>query len=299
MDRLNYSRLLLRLLYEIKRVIDRKPFIAEFDITDNCNLRCTHCYHFAETGDRSFPEIPVETWKIRFDQLYKKGIRMVMLMGGEPLLRKDVVKLAAEMFPFVEMITNGTIGLPDSHDHRIFVSVDGMQETNDRIRGAGVFEKVMKNVFNDRRVVFNMTLNENNYQELEQVVELSVRTGVSGVVCNLFTTVSPDQETISRELRKNITDEIRRVKKLYPGNLLFTDPAIKWFEKGSHLDRCYWREKVVHYTVKWEERRCFAFADCSNCGCFSGAMASPFYSFSSFYAAVKLIFETSFLKKRG
>lgn len=293
------SRIFLRLFLEIKRVFDNRPFIAEFDITDKCNLRCGHCYHFAKMKDQESTEVPLEVWKERFDCLHAEGIRMVMLMGGEPLLRKDVVKLACEMFPFVEMITNGTIELPENHDHRIFVSLDGMRETNDGMRGQGVFDKVLKNVSKDSRVVFNMTLNGHNYKELEQVVELSARSGTAGVVCNLFTTVSPDQETISRELRKNMTDEIRRVKKMYPGNLLFTVPAIDWFEKGDHRDRCYWREKVVHYSTGWQKRPCFAFADCSNCGCFSGAMASPFYSFSHFIATVKLVIETSFLKKRG
>ena len=292
-------KLFLRIYYEIRRLFSGRSFIAEFDITDTCNLRCAHCYHFAEIKDRKCIEIPLEVWENRFKDLYAGGIRMVMLMGGEPLLRKDVVKLAAEMFPLVEMITNGTIELPEDHDHRIFVSVDGMRETNDMIRGTGVFEKVMKNVHGDKRVVFNMTLNEHNYKELEQVVKLSVRSGVTGVVCNLFTTVSSDQQTISSELRKKITDEIRRVKKLYPAHLLFTTPAIEWFEKGDHRDRCYWRESSFHYTTEWKERRCFAFADCSNCGCFSGAMSSPLYTFRHFTAAVKLIVETTFLKKRG
>lgn len=292
-------KLLLRIFYELKRVATGRPFIAEFDITDKCNLRCIHCYHFAEKNESKSEELPLSIWKERFDSLYARGIRMVMLMGGEPLLRKDVIKLASDMFPFVEMITNGTIELPEDHDHRIFVSLDGMRETNDGIRGQGVFDKVLKNVHGDKRVVFNMTLNENNYRELEQVVELAVRSDVAGVVCNLFTTVSPDQQTISMELRKKITDEIRRVKKLYPGDLLFTVPAIDWFENGDHQDKCYWRENVLHFTTGWEERHCFAFADCSNCGCFSGAMASPFYTFSHFTATIELVIETSFLKKRG
>ncbi|HPS29419.1 MAG TPA: radical SAM protein [bacterium] len=287
----------LRTFYEIKRLVTGRPFIAEFDITDNCNLRCIHCYHFAETSDKPASEIPFEIWKERFESLYADGIRMVMLMGGEPMLRKDVVMLASEMFPFVEMITNGTIALPENYDHRIFVSIDGTKKTNDRIRGAGVFDKVVKNVSGDKRVVFNMTLMDSNYTELEYVVDLAQKIGVSGVVCNLFTTVGKNQEPLNMEIRKKITTELRRIKKLKPGILLFTIPAIEWFEKGDHTDTCHWRENVIHYTTGWRKRPCFASADCSNCGCFSGAMGSPFSSVRQFFSIIRLIFETS--TKRG
>lgn len=296
---MNIYKTFLRTFYEIKRLVTGRPFIAEFDITDNCNLRCTHCYHFAEVSPGQDSEIPLEIWKERFESLYAQGIRMVMLMGGEPLLRKDAVMLASEIFPFVEMITNGTIGLPENYDHRIFVSIDGTRETNDRIRGTGVFDKVIKNVSGDKRVVFNMTLMDSNYTELEYVVDLAQKIGVSGVVCNLFTTVGKDQEPLDMETRKKITSELRRVKKLKPQTLLFTIPAIEWFEKGDHRDACYWKDHVIHYTTGWQPRICFASADCSNCGCFSGAMGSPFSSIRHFISIIRLIFETSIPARRG
>jgi MoaA/NifB/PqqE/SkfB family radical SAM enzyme len=283
-------KLFLRLIYELKRLITKKPFIAEIDITDKCNLRCSHCYHFAEKGGSAGKDLPLEVWKERLEELYAKGIRMVMLMGGEPMLRSDVVLLANEMFPFVEMITNGTIPLPDklSYRHRIFVSIDGSESTNDKIRGDGVFVKVFENIKEDKRVVLNMTLMESNYQELEYICELALKLKVSGVVCNIFTAVKSVNESLGTETRKKIIDELFRLKKKYPSTLLFTNSAIKWFETADHRDACYWREGVLHFDTDFKERACFADADCSNCGCFAGAMGSPLGSFRQFFELVEL-----------
>jgi len=292
---MNIGKFLLRIYLEIKRLLTKKPFIAEVDITDRCNLRCKHCYHFQEkeqTGDKA----DFDEWKKRFKQLYKSGIRVIMLMGGEPLLRPDVVKLADSIFPFVEMITNGTVSLPKNYDHRIFVSIDGGRETNDSIRGEGTFDKVVENVRNDRRVVFNMTLLESNYKELGYVVELSERIGISGVVCNMYTAVENGDKPLEESVRKEIVSELRRIKKLKPATLLFTENAIKWFEDADHQDHCYWRDQVMHFDTDLNSRKCFALADCSKCGCYAGAMGSPFGSIFQITQLFKLSIDI--LKKK-
>lgn len=280
-------RLFLRLFLEVKRFITKKPFIAEVDITDRCNLRCVHCYHFQEK-DQVADKADFDEWKRRLKALYKQGIRVIMLMGGEPLLRKDIVKLADSLFPFVETITNGTVSLPDNYDHRIFVSIDGGRETNDKIRGKGVFDKVIENIRGDKRVVFNMTLLESNYKELEYVVNLSEKIGISGIVCNMYTAVENGDGPLEKEVRQKIVDELRRVKKLKPGTLLFTENAIGWFEDADHTGYCYWREQVLHFDSDMDERKCFAAADCTKCGCYAGAMGTPLGSFSQIFGLLKL-----------
>ncbi len=292
---MKFSKIFLRIIYEIKRVATGKPFIAEVDITDRCNLRCSHCYHFQEKGDAKGQEEPsVEKWRDRFSELHKKGIRMIMLMGGEPMLRPDIVQLADEMFPFVEMITNGTIPVPEKYQHRIFVSIDGMKKTNDSIRGEGVFDKVVNNFSGDKRAVFNMTLSGDNFKELQQVVELSEKIGISGVVCNIYTALDSNSKSrLEQEIREKIIETIKEVKKKKPAQMLITAKALDWFEKGDHRDKCYWSEKVLHYDINWNNRPCFAVADCSNCGCFAGAMGSPLGSFGQFKGLLAIMFHVA------
>ena len=267
------------LFLEMKRKISGKKFMAELDVTDNCNLRCKHCYHFHGKNNFMKNEVPIKIWKKRFEDLHKSGIRFLLLVGGEPALRKNVLILADKMFPFVYVITNGTIKLPEEFNHRLYVSIDGTEKTNDSIRGKGTFSKIIENYRGDKRVIINMTINKDNYKELEKVVEISNDNGFSGVVCNICAqgTDTDISLSVKRKEREDIIKELKRVKKLYPNNFLLSETMIKWYDDANHVGWCYWGDEALHFDVNWSKRRCFGDnADCSNCGCLAGAFQSYF-----------------------
>ncbi len=272
-------QILLYLIFlEFKRITLGRIYFAEVDITDNCNLRCKHCYHFHGKNNFVRKELPLNEWKKRFLDLHKSGIRFIMLVGGEPALRKDVLMLADRVFPFVYVITNGTIKIQKEFDHILFVSLEGRQEKNDSIRGNGVFSKVMKNYSGDKRVAINMTINMDNYKELEDVVRISRKNGFRGVVCNICSSgINVNIPLhVKREERKIIMEEVRRVKSLYPKDFLLSSSMIKWYERPDHRGHCHWGDEVLHFDVSWKRRRCFGSnADCSNCGCLAGSFQSP------------------------
>jgi MoaA/NifB/PqqE/SkfB family radical SAM enzyme len=273
-----YYGLLHILWLDTKRRLFGKVFMAEADITDNCNLRCKHCYHFHGKQNFEKKELPIEIWKERFNDLYKKGIRFILLVGGEPALRKDILMLADRIFPFVYVITNGTIKIPDEFKHRLYVSMDGSRDINDSIRGGGVFSRIIKNYSGDSRVIINMTLTKDNYTELEDVIKISMENGFGGVVSNICASgsVTNISMRIERSERAAIIDELKRVKSKYPHDFLLSDAMIKWYEFPDHSDSCFWGDEVFHFDVSWKPRRCFADADCSNCGCLSGSIQSHF-----------------------
>jgi len=263
---------------ELKRIIFGVKHFAEVDVTDNCNLRCKHCYHFHGKEDFKTEELSLFVWEKRFAGLYKLGIRSILLVGGEPALRLDVLMLADRIFPFVYVITNGTIKIPEEFNHRLYVSIDGTQETNDQLRGAGVFSRVMENYSGDKRAVINMTLTRDNYSELEDVTKISKENRFKGVVCNICAggTDVVSLMVVRKEERETMINELKRVKTLYPRNLLLTKAMIKWYEYPDHRGTCYWGDEVVHFDVSWNKRRCFGEnADCSNCGCLAGAFQNP------------------------
>ena len=265
------------LFLELRRIISGKIFGAEIDVTDNCNLRCKHCYHFHGKKDFKVKEISIEEWEARFNELYESGIRYVLLVGGEPALRIDVLMLADKTFPFVYVITNGTLIIPREFDNRLFVSIDGLKKTNDSIRGQGSFFKVLKNYRHDKRVIINMTITKGNYKELEKIVQLAKNNGFNGVVCNIFTPTLGENSSlfISKQDRKAVISELRRVKSLYPEHFLLSEKMIKWYEKPDHSNSCYWGDDILHFDVSWNKRRCFTKADCSNCGCLAGSFQNP------------------------
>ena len=65
-------------------------------------------------------------------------------MGGEPLLRQDVLQEGTKLFPKNNVTTNGTIDLIHLPRCIYIVSIDGPEEINDAIRGKGSFRRVMK-----------------------------------------------------------------------------------------------------------------------------------------------------------
>lgn len=262
---------------ELKRVIFRVKYFAEVDVTDNCNLRCKHCYHFKGKKEFKRKELSLDIWKKRFNELHNAGVRFILLVGGEPSLRCDVLMLADEIFPFVYVITNGTIKIPRNFNHLLFVSLDGMEEMNDSIRGKGVFSKVIDNYSGDKRVVINMTMTKENYKDLEDVVNVAKENGFRGVVCNICASGAAVEVPLSikKNERKMIIEELKRVKALYPKDFLLSKRVIKWYEYPDHRDSCHWGDEVVHKDISWSTRRCFADADCSNCGCFAGAIQNP------------------------
>ena len=263
---------------EFKRIALGVKHSAEVDITDNCNLKCRHCYHFFGRDELTKKEESLEVWENRFRLLFESGVRFILLVGGEPALRIDVLMLAHRIFPFIFVITNGTKKIPREFAHRLFVSIDGSREVNDHIRGQGVYDRVLKNYAGDDRVVINMVLAKENYTELEHVVRLSVDSGFTGVVCNIYTPRNDGYNPwdLGDGDRQAIIRELTRVKKLYPRDLLVSETMIKWYSVADHRGPCYWGDQALHYGVSFNKRRCFADnADCANCGCLAGAAQSP------------------------
>ena len=280
------------ILLELKRIIFRVKYFAEVDVTDNCNLKCQHCYHFHGKNDFKTKELALHVWKKRFNELHKEGVRFILLVGGEPALRKDVLMLADKIFPFIYVITNGTIKIPENFNHLLFVSLDGIEERNDSIRGKGVFSKVMKNYPGDKRVAINMTITKDNYKELKDVVNLAKENGFRGVVCNICASgIDVEVPMFIRENeRKMIIEELKRIKSLYPKDFLLSKEMIKWYEYPDHRDSCHWGDEVLHFDVSWNKRRCFGNnTDCSNCGCLAGAMQNPLKMLLSPREMMKLV----------
>ncbi len=95
---------------------------------------------------------------------------------------------------------------------------------------------------------------------------------------------------IKMDERKLIVDELKRVKKAHPKQLLLSNAMIKWYEEADHRGRCYWGDDVLHFDVKWKTRRCFGpNTDCSNCGCLAGSIQNPLRMLKSPIVTNKLV----------
>ncbi len=87
-----------------------KPSLVSWNLTRLCNLRCPHCYLSA--GKKAETELTTEECLGLVGEMRDLGTEMVILTGGEPLLRKDIFDLAtasAESGMWVVMGTNGVL----------------------------------------------------------------------------------------------------------------------------------------------------------------------------------------------
>ena len=92
---------------------ESKPFLISWNLTKRCNLKCDHCYLDASELEGSDGDIPTEEAFSILDQIaeYSPGA-MLILTGGEPLLRSDfydIAQHAAEGGLSVVLGTNGTL----------------------------------------------------------------------------------------------------------------------------------------------------------------------------------------------
>lgn len=128
------------------------PFLIA-SITSKCNLCCAGCY--ARAGGmcaehHEEKELSADEWKRVLSEASELGVAFTLLAGGEPLLRRDIISMAAELpnmiFP---IFTNGTLldgnylDLFDKNRNLIPVfSIEGDSEETDQRRGEGVSKNI-------------------------------------------------------------------------------------------------------------------------------------------------------------
>jgi MoaA/NifB/PqqE/SkfB family radical SAM enzyme len=149
------------------------PANAGIIVTENCNSRCMTCtqWHQKSSNELSLVEI-LNTLK----QLKGLGIKGITFSGGEPLLRKDLSAMVRECsalkFDDITILTNGLLLTPSLAEEllqggvtTIGISIDGLTDTNDMVRGVkGSFQKnlsVLKMLTN---------LRDNKYKSLDLYV---------------------------------------------------------------------------------------------------------------------------------
>lgn len=120
--------------------------IVQVHLTLKCNLSCTHCY--TNSGPRRTTKLEENVLLERLQLLYDEGYRIVSFSGGEPLIYPNFFGLAKKVKDIgyhVNLTTNGLSirsGMLDELRNTIStiaVSIDGPEEINDQIRGAGAF----------------------------------------------------------------------------------------------------------------------------------------------------------------
>jgi MoaA/NifB/PqqE/SkfB family radical SAM enzyme len=159
----------------------KRPYFITFNLTDTCNSKCIMC-HFWKNKKRHNEITPDEIRKL-LQQDVMKDLKVIGLTGGEIFMRPDIPEIIDAIYETSGVKPHiGTNGLFPSkldkllqtHKERlggVMISVDGLGEVHDTIRGKGTFDITMKaiRICKDKHgttPTINMTLSKQNYKTL-------------------------------------------------------------------------------------------------------------------------------------
>lgn len=160
--------------------------VVIWNLIRRCNLACKHCY--ATSADIDFAgELDTEEVFAVMDDLRAFGVSVLILSGGEPLLRPDIFEIserAKAMGFYVGLSSNGTLIRDDNIEHiaaigydYVGVSLDGMRETHDCFRRRqGAFDESLRGIRlcleAGIKVGLRFTLTQDNAVELPDLLQL-------------------------------------------------------------------------------------------------------------------------------
>ncbi len=170
-------------------LIPAGPVITIWSVTHRCNLRCKHCY---VPPNSMRDELSFEEACSVIDHLYEAKNFVVGFSGGEALLREDIfdlIKYVSTKKMSVALASNGTLITPQVAEKLkeagagyIQISIDGLEEIHDHVRGKGMFKKALagiKNCLNAGLYVsIDVVVTKLNRHQIRQLIELAKRLGV-------------------------------------------------------------------------------------------------------------------------
>lgn len=166
-----HARKATKIRQEYSRNGQNIPAFLIASVTSRCNLHCKGCYSRANdacSDDESIDQLSADEWDDIFAQAKELGISFIVLAGGEPMMRRDIIAKASEypeiLFP---IFTNGTL-LDDDYfklldENRNLVpvlSIEGDEEITDSRRGEGVYARLVNsmNMMRDNNIIFGASL---------------------------------------------------------------------------------------------------------------------------------------------
>lgn len=183
----------------------KSPLKIFWDITEECNAKCIHC--FTNAGEKASDELSTEQVMSVIDLLVHYGIMNVAFSGGEPFIRSDFMKIlryATGKGMLVSLTTNATLldldvikELCQANLKSVTISLDGLSERVSNSIRKGIDIRVVKNnikhiveyaaqnnIDNDFRVNVRTTLNALNIREACDILQFCDLIGVSCLKVN-------------------------------------------------------------------------------------------------------------------
>ena len=211
--------------------MEYKNMNITIDVTSKCNLRCKHC-RVNEIGyDMTLDEIEEV-----FNKLTDFKPRGVFISGGEPLIRDDIVEIvkkSKKLAPVTILNTNSLLltenklkELVDSGLNYMQVSVDGIEEQHDYIRGKGTYKKTIEkmkmiNEYSDQiKLHISSVVSQKNIDYMEefarQILEIEkINVQILGFKRFIPNNVLKDTAALGKDGLKKLYKNLELLQKKY------------------------------------------------------------------------------------
>lgn len=200
----------------------KTPLQTVLFITDKCNLRCKHCsvYQMENNHIMTFEQVCEQ---LRY--AYSIGSRFVDIEGGETTLWRDGEKTVNDIicaahsigFYSVTITTNAQQDISWVRADSLWVSMDGIGDYHDAIRGKGTFARLEQNIRNARlkHLSVNMVVNALNYGCIDEAMEYVKANPYIEQISINFHTPFPGTESLALtdDLRSRCIDKVIAYKK--------------------------------------------------------------------------------------
>ncbi|MGB5177933.1 MAG: heme d1 biosynthesis radical SAM protein NirJ [Gammaproteobacteria bacterium] len=215
--------------------------VVIWNLIRRCNLTCKHCYSISADIDFKGELSTAEVYAV-MDDLKSFGVPVLILSGGEPLLRPDILDIsrrAKAMGFYVGLSSNGTLidehnidAIADIGYDYVGISIDGVRHTHDRFRRKdGAFDASMQGIRlcrdRDIKVGLRFTMTEDNAAELPDMLQLMTDEGVNKFYLSHLNYAGRGNRNRDSDVQLDIT---RRAM-----DLLF-DTALGHAERGDDLE---------------------------------------------------------------
>ena len=241
----------------------------KWDITNKCGLRCRHCYNSRYFAEKDIHEPQISEVMNALTVFEKMGASRIHFLGGEPLMSLALIPallFAKNKSIITTITTNGMLlsanmmeMLLNLNVAFIAVSLDGItEETNDAIRGNGVFRNVVSNLKTavrinriydgSTKIYITLTLTKKNASQSAGIMEFAKSVGVDGV---LVATLDHEGDAVANwdEIALTTEEWVDSVESIVAQKHLYPDMYLEVVCKkplSEYLYRKYgWKNKVL------------------------------------------------------
>jgi heme b synthase len=201
-----------------------EPKWIAWEITRRCNLKCVHCRSSSELAVVGHPDFSLDQAKAVIDDIASYSSPVLVLSGGEPLLRPDVFDIASygtQKGLRMCLATNGTLvtaetcrDIKESGIKMVSMSIDGSNAaTHDNFRNQeGAFEGTMNAVrlFNEQKIPFliNSSFTMRNREEIPDIYRMVKKLGAAAWYMFMIVPTGRGEDVMDELIPTEVYDEI-------------------------------------------------------------------------------------------